>query len=193
MDTSGMKMLLNGSAIAAVVTLAGAAHAATYSVDHDGPTIDIFGTIEFTGTGTYTLDAFGAALGGYSFTASNNGTLAYLFTDANSSMGGGIGSEITVEVTASQILLWTTNTARYELDGFFVMADVITDGSRENLRLSTTELGYRTPDRDTIVFEAATVPFVLAEIDTPTVPIPASLPILAFGLGMLTVAGRRTA
>lgn len=186
-----------GRAIAiAGFALASHAHAATYTVYLDGSEVDIFGSINFDITGTFTADEFEANVGDFSFTASLNGAASFEFNNANSTFGGNpFGSEVLFEVSDMTITLSAAGGGPGLSDNVFVVADNAVNNSRPNLLLFEDALRYRTPSPPNVsVFETVNPAFVLGRVNPPAeIPIPASLalylPIL--GLGGLIARRRR--
>ncbi|WP_299725480.1 hypothetical protein [uncultured Tateyamaria sp.] len=176
-------------AAAFCTALAAPAYAATYNISFDGSFVDLSGTIDISTTGSFDPAGFDAVVTGYSITATTDGTNPFTFTETNSTFGPGTGTTITV--SATDIILSTSETNRLALATLFLAADVATNNTRENLRLTTTQLGFRAPTNPTVpntAFENITTPFTLAQVapvaPVAPVPLPAGLPLLAVGIGL---------
>lgn len=178
-----------------------AANAVTYTVDYDGPNIDLTGTIETSALGSFSASQFDASLTQFSITASFNGAAnsIFTFTDGNSSFGGSFqgqqfGGLITVDVTPTTISINTLGTNLFDGSTVFLNADVLTDGALQNLTIIPGIFRFRSNSAANVAFETATVPFTLASAPA-AIPLPASLPLLALSIGCLAALrrGRRSA
>jgi hypothetical protein len=162
-----------------------------YDVFLDGTNVDLVGFIEVNSTGNFTPNAFDGQVVDFSITASLNGAFPFVFTLANSTWGPtGFGAHVTIGVTATEITLAAPTGGNFDARNLFLLADAVTNGARENLRIFQDQLGYRTPNPpNDVVFETVATPFVLA---TARVPEPGTLALLGLGLSFFGFARRRT-
>jgi hypothetical protein len=161
----------------------------TYNVNFDGANIDLFGFIKTSATGTFSSTAFDALVTDFSITASQNGADPFTFTRLNSTWGpAGFGSDVSITVDGSTIALSAPTGSTINSANAFLLANTLTNGARENLRIAQDQFGFRTPNPpDTVVFDTVPTPFILADGGANVTPEGDSL--LLLGTGLLPLAG----
>lgn len=179
-------------AAAALLAAAPAQSAVVYSVSYDGAKIDLNGSITVNSLGSFSASAFDANVLSYSITASNNGLATYVFTDVNSTWGPtGTGDYVTITALADTLSIVANSDGPNGSDYLFLIADVVTNGARENLRLFEDQFGFRMPAPSSIlVFDTVNTPFVIGNSRN-DVPEPSTLALIGLALAGVAASSRQ--